>query len=82
MPFANCKKTVAGSSLKMRAREQAAGPQRTYVPAIALTSDVKVEARMQVLKSGFDMFVPKPVNPAELLAVIHGLIPARRASQN
>ena len=45
-----------------------------HVPAVALTAYVAVENRAQVLEAGYDMFVPKPVNPGELLAVIASLI--------
>jgi signal transduction histidine kinase/ActR/RegA family two-component response regulator len=39
-------------------------------PAIALTAYARVEDRMRVLSSGFQMHLPKPVEPAELLTVI------------
>jgi signal transduction histidine kinase/CheY-like chemotaxis protein len=40
------------------------------VPAIALTAYARVEDRVRVLSSGFEMHVTKPVDPAELLAVV------------
>jgi len=61
---------------EIRALEAAQGAGRRYLPAVALTAYVKVETRIQVLKAGFDMFLPKPVIPAELLAVIGGLLPS------
>lgn len=42
-------------------------------PAVALTAYARVEDRMKVLTAGFHMHVPKPVEPAELLAVIASL---------
>lgn len=51
-----------------------AAAHRTHLAAVAFTAYVKVELRAQALEAGFDMFVPKPVNPMELLAVIRSLI--------
>jgi CheY-like chemotaxis protein len=39
-------------------------------PAAALTAYVRAEDRRLAMKSGFEMFIPKPVEPAELLAVV------------
>jgi hypothetical protein len=39
-------------------------------PAIALTAYARPEDRQRALQAGFDMHVPKPVESAELLAVI------------
>lgn len=44
------------------------------VPAIALTAYARVEDRMQALRAGFQMHVPKPVELAELVAVAASLI--------
>ena len=43
------------------------------IPAIALTAYARVEDRLKALSSGFQMHVPKPIEPAELLAVIASL---------
>lgn len=43
------------------------------IPAIALTAYARVEDRLRALSSGFQMHVPKPIEPAELLAVIASL---------
>jgi CheY-like chemotaxis protein len=43
------------------------------VPAIALTSYARVEDRMQTLRAGFQMHVPKPVELAELAPVVKSL---------
>jgi PAS domain S-box-containing protein len=39
------------------------------IPAIALTAYTRVEDRLQALRAGYDMHVPKPVELAELCAV-------------
>lgn len=43
------------------------------MPAVALTAYARVEDRMKALVAGFNMHVPKPVEPAELLAVLTNL---------
>lgn len=47
--------------------------QNGSLPAIALTAYARVEDRLRALSSGFQMHVPKPIEPAELLAVIASL---------
>jgi len=42
-------------------------------PAVALTAFARTEERTKALVSGFNMHVPKPVEPAELLAVVASL---------
>jgi PAS domain S-box-containing protein len=42
-------------------------------PAAALTAYVRPEDRMKVLRAGFQLHVPKPVEPAELVAVVANL---------
>ncbi len=42
-------------------------------PAVALTAFARTEERTKALVSGFNMHVPKPVEPAELLAVLTSL---------
>jgi PAS domain S-box-containing protein len=44
-----------------------------HTPAAALTAYARVEDRMKVLRAGFQVHVPKPVDPAELIAVIESL---------
>ena len=58
---------------KVRALEQQGG-KRT--PAIALTAYARVEDRVRVLQAGYDRFVPKPVEPSELLATLASLVNA------
>lgn len=43
------------------------------LPAVALTSYVRVEDRTRALSAGFNMFVPKPIEPAELITAIANL---------
>ncbi len=43
------------------------------VPAAALTAFARAEDRMQALLAGFQLHLPKPVQPAELLAVVSSL---------
>ena len=44
------------------------------VPAIALTAYARVEDRLQALRAGYHMHVPKPVELAELVAVVASLV--------
>jgi PAS domain S-box-containing protein len=44
------------------------------IPAIALTAYARVEDRMQALRAGYQMHVPKPVELAELVAVAASLV--------
>jgi signal transduction histidine kinase/ActR/RegA family two-component response regulator len=55
---------------KMRALESENGKQ---TPVVALTSYVRVEDRARALSAGFNMFVPKPVQPDELITAIANL---------
>ncbi|HYG09152.1 MAG TPA: ATP-binding protein [Pyrinomonadaceae bacterium] len=43
------------------------------MPAAALTAYARAEDRVRVLRSGFQMHVPKPVEPAELITVVANL---------
>jgi CheY-like chemotaxis protein len=40
---------------------------------VALTAYGRVQDRMQALNAGFTMHVPKPVDPAELTAIVANL---------
>jgi CheY-like chemotaxis protein len=55
---------------KIRKLEAASGKQ---IPAVALTAYIRVEDRAKALAAGFNMFVPKPVEPNELVAAISHL---------
>ena len=56
---------------RLRAAEAGTGKR---LPAIALTAFARTEDRLQALASGYNMHVPKPVEPAELLLVIASLV--------
>ena len=58
---------------KLRALEES---QEGTLPAIALTAYARWDDRTRAIRSGFQNHLAKPVEPAELLAVVSGL--ARR----
>lgn len=43
------------------------------IPAVALTAYARLEDRMKALVAGFNMHIPKPVEPAELMTVLASL---------
>ncbi|HEY6118416.1 MAG TPA: response regulator, partial [Pyrinomonadaceae bacterium] len=43
-------------------------------PAIALTAYVRIEDRARALSAGYNMFVPKPVEPNELITAVANLV--------
>ena len=45
-----------------------------WIPAVALTAFARTEDRMKALSSGYQIHVPKPVEPAELVAVLVSLV--------
>jgi signal transduction histidine kinase/CheY-like chemotaxis protein len=55
---------------KLRSRERERGG---HIPAIALTAYGRHEDRLRALSVGYEYYVPKPVDPAELLTVLAGL---------
>ncbi len=55
---------------KVRALEEERGGR---VPAAALTAYARSEDRMRALSAGFQVHIPKPVEPAELVAVVASL---------
>ena len=57
-------------------RARAARRARRRTPAVALTAYARTEDRTRALLAGFQIHVPKPVEPAELIAVIASLAPA------
>jgi signal transduction histidine kinase/ActR/RegA family two-component response regulator len=63
---------------KIRARESA-GADR--IPAVALTAYARVEDRLRALTAGYNMHVPKPVEPAELAVVVASLTRSARARE-
>ena len=52
--------------------------QVAHIPAVALTAYASPADRAKVLASGFQMFVPKPVEPAELLSAANALLQGQR----
>ena len=44
------------------------------IPAAALTAYAGVEDRMRILSAGYQMHIPKPVEPAELATVVGSLV--------
>jgi signal transduction histidine kinase/ActR/RegA family two-component response regulator len=66
-----------GYSLIRRIRGMEGGSVRD-VPAVALTAHARPEDRLRALSSGYQMHVPKPVEPAELAIVIANLARHRR----
>jgi signal transduction histidine kinase/CheY-like chemotaxis protein len=66
---------------EIRAREKATGAT-DHLPAVALTAYGRVEDRVEVLAAGFDSHVVKPVDPAELAAVIKRLVEARSSGND
>jgi PAS domain S-box-containing protein len=44
------------------------------IPAVALTAYVGIKERTQVLSRGFQLYVPKPIEPFELLAALESLV--------
>lgn len=63
-----------GYALIRRIRNREKSDKLKRLPAIALTAYARVEDRMKALSAGFQMHVPKPVEPAELAAVIASLV--------
>ena len=65
---------------KVRALPPEEGGQ---TPAAALTAYARVEDRTRALRAGFQLHVPKPVEPAELVAVVANLaMRNKRAAEN
>jgi len=57
----------------MRAVRERPAEKGGRVPAAALTAYARTEDRMQALLAGFHLHMPKPVQPAELAAVVASL---------
>jgi signal transduction histidine kinase/CheY-like chemotaxis protein len=64
-----------GYSLIRKIRLRSAG-RGGLTPAVALTAFAKIEDRVSILSAGFQMYLSKPANPNELIAVVGSL--ARR----
>ncbi|HTF38751.1 MAG TPA: ATP-binding protein [Blastocatellia bacterium] len=63
-----------GYSLIRNVRLKEARDRQGWKPAIALTAHARVEDRLRALSAGYQAHVAKPVEPAELLAVIASLV--------
>jgi PAS domain S-box-containing protein len=63
---------VDGYSLMRRIRALNDG-QKSEVAAVALTAYARLEDRTEAMSAGFQNHLPKPVEPAEFLAVVHSL---------
>ena len=66
-----------GFALLKRAREHSATPP---VVAIAITAYARSIDRRRALDAGFDWYLAKPVEPAELVSVIASLAGARAST--
>ncbi len=54
----------------IRAVRSASDERIRRVPAVALTAYARIEDRLRVLSAGFQMHVPKPVEPLELITIV------------
>jgi CheY-like chemotaxis protein len=50
------------------------------IPAAALTAYGKIEDRVNILAAGFQMYLSKPADPSELIAVVASLAGRRLRS--
>ena len=50
-------------------------------PAVALTAYARVEDRVRVLAAGFELYLTKPVNPDDFVAVVANLVQSVRAAR-
>ena len=62
-----------GFTLIKKVRERPAD-KGGRIPAIALTAYARVEDRLRALTAGFQLHIPKPVEPVELVAVVASLV--------
>jgi signal transduction histidine kinase/ActR/RegA family two-component response regulator len=65
-----------GFARQLREREPERGGR---IPAVAVTAYARAEDRTRALLAGFTSHVPKPIEPAELIAVIASLTAPRTA---
>ena len=61
-----------GYSLIRKIRQRTAAQGGT-IPAVAPTAYAKIEDRLTILSAGFQMYLAKPADPNELIAVVGSL---------
>jgi DNA-binding response OmpR family regulator len=61
------------------ARRFRADPRMQRVVIVAVSGHAELSARMRAMSAGADLFVPKPVTPADLLARVRALGPSPSA---
>jgi len=64
---------------RVRASARQAGNE---ISAVALTAYARSEDRRSAVQAGFDMFISKPVDPAELVAVVERCAARRKTVAN
>jgi CheY-like chemotaxis protein len=47
--------------------------KKSEIPAVALTAYARIEDRRKAIRAGFQNHLPKPVEPAELIEIVHSL---------
>ena len=52
------------------------------IPAVALTAYAKIEDRVTILAAGFQMYLSKPADPNELVAVVGSLAKRRKLGES
>jgi DNA-binding response OmpR family regulator len=62
-------------------RSLKADPSTQEIPVILLTSQDRVQDRVEGLLGGADDYIPKPYHPEELLARVHGCLRTRSLQQ-
>lgn len=65
-----------GWELARRLREE---PRTRHVPIVAVSGHAELSSRMRAMSAGVDLFVAKPVTPADVLARVARLGAVRRA---
>jgi signal transduction histidine kinase/ActR/RegA family two-component response regulator len=68
-----------GLSLAREVREREQKTGSGHLPLVALTAYGRVEDKVKIFSAGFDSHVIKPVDPAELAAVIRSVVEPNRA---
>jgi CheY-like chemotaxis protein len=51
------------------------------IPAIALSAYGRPQDRLRAVSAGFNMHVPKPVDPGELTAIVAAIVADREAER-